>query len=159
MNESLKYVGFWKRVIASLVDTTLLGLISFTLLIGEYGFDYFESDEIFQPLGPFDFILNWIVPFIIYMLFWNYYQSTPGKMIFKAKIVDSKTGDKPSIVQFVIRYFSYIISLLLLFLGYIWVAFDKRKQGFHDKLAKTVVVQPKILEPEPVIFSESSEEE
>ena len=58
MNESLKYVGFWKRVIASLVDAALIGLIIFPLLIGEYGFDYFESDEIFQPLGPFDFILN-----------------------------------------------------------------------------------------------------
>ena len=43
MNESLKYVGFWKRVIASLVDAALIGLIIFPLLIGEYGFDYYEN--------------------------------------------------------------------------------------------------------------------
>jgi uncharacterized RDD family membrane protein YckC len=38
-----------------------------------------------------------------------------------------------------------------LFAGIIWVAFDRRKQGWHDKLADTVVVRKK--GPEPVSFS------
>ena len=38
------------------------------------------------------------------------------------------------------RYLSYIVSLLPLCLGFLWVARDARKQGFHDKIAKTVVL-------------------
>ena len=73
-------------------------------------------------------------------------------MIFKATIVDEKTGGKPSLGQLIIRYLGYFVSLVPLGLGYFWVAFDKKKQGFHDKLANTVVVQRKVIQPEPVEF-------
>jgi len=39
------------------------------------------------------------------------------------------------------------------FLGIFWVAFDKKKQGWHDKLAGTVVVKTKKTGPEPVAFN------
>jgi uncharacterized RDD family membrane protein YckC len=39
-----------------------------------------------------------------------------------------------------VRYLGYFVSALPLGLGFFWVAWDKRKQGFHDKLAKTVVI-------------------
>jgi len=71
-------------------------------------------------------------------------------MIFKATIVDAKTGGKPTLKQWIIRYLGYFVSLIPFGLGYFWVAFDKKKQGFHDKLAKTVVIQPKVIDPESV---------
>jgi uncharacterized RDD family membrane protein YckC len=55
--------------------------------------------------------------------------------------VDAKTGGKPSTGQFIGRYLCYYLSSLLLGLGFIWVAFDSRKQGWHDKLAGTLVVR------------------
>ena len=100
--------------------------------------------------GSFDFIINYVFPTIAVILLWKYYQATPGKMIFKATIVDARTGGKPSLRQLIIRYLGYIISTIPLCLGIFWVAFDKKKQGFHDKLANTVVVQPKVIESEPV---------
>ena len=100
--------------------------------------------------GSFDFIINYVFPTIAVILLWKYYQATPGKMIFKATIVDAKTGGKPSLRQLIIRYLGYIISTIPLGLGIFWVAFDKKKQGFHDKLANTVVVQLKVIESEPV---------
>jgi len=62
-------------------------------------------------------------------------------MIVRAKIVDARTGGKPSTGQLIGRYFGYYLSMIPLFLGFIWVAFDKRKQGWHDKLAGTVVIR------------------
>ena len=58
-----------------------------------------------------------------------------------ARAEDAKTGGKPSTGQFIGRYLCYYLSSLLLGLGFIWVAFDSRKQGWHDKLAGTLVVR------------------
>ena len=75
------------------------------------------------------------------LMFWAYKQATPGKMLFAHKIVDSKTFQPPTKIQFLKRICGYLISILPLFLGFIWIAFDKRKQSWHDKFAGTVVVK------------------
>ena len=148
MDNDLKYVGFWKRTVAGLVDTFLIILVIFPILIWVYGIEYLNNEH--MEKGSFDFIINYVFPTIAVILLWKYYQATPGKMIFKATIIDAKTGGKPSLRQLIIRYLGYIISTIPLGLGIFWVAFDKKKQGFHDKLANTVVVQPKVIESEPV---------
>ena len=148
MDNDLKYVGFWKRTVAVLVDTFLIILVTLPILIWVYGIEYLNNEH--MEKGSFDFIINYVFPTIAVILLWRYYQATPGKMIFKATIVDARTGGKPSLRQLIIRYLGYIISTIPLCLGIFWVAFDKKKQGFHDKLANTVVVQPKVIESEPV---------
>jgi hypothetical protein len=70
----------------------------------------------------------------------------------KAKIVDAKTGGKPSTGQLIGRYFAYFLSMLPLFLGFIWVAWDRKKQGLHDKLSGTVVIKRVKPKDEPVEF-------
>ena len=64
-------------------------------------------------------------------------------------------GAKPSTGQLIGRYFGYYVSTIPLFLGFVWVAFDPRKQGWHDKLAGTVVVREKHRAPEPVQVREA----
>ncbi len=49
-------------------------------------------------------------------------------------------GTSLGVAAAVVRYIGLIISCLVLFLGVIWVAFDARKQGWHDKIAGTFVV-------------------
>ena len=148
MDNDLKYVGFWKRTVAVLVDTFLIILVTLPILIWVYGIEYLNNEH--MEKGSFDFIINYVFPTIAVILLWKYYQATPGKMIFKATIVDAKTGGKPTLKQWIIRYLGYFVSLIPFGLGYFWVAFDKKKQGFHDKLAKTVVIQPKVIDPESV---------
>ena len=80
---------------------------------------------------------------VLVILFWAKKQATPGKMAVSAKIVDAKTGGKPSTKQCVGRYFAYILSFIPFGLGFLWVAFDPKKQSWHDKLAGTVVVKIK----------------
>lgn len=133
-----KYVGFWVRVGASCVDSFIVVMIITPLLYAIYGAQYFQGDQLVA--GPVDLLLNYIFPAIAVIVFWVYKSSTPGKMIFKAIIVDVQTGLKPSKKQLIGRYFAYYVSLIPLGLGFFWVIWDARKQGWHDKLAGTVVI-------------------
>jgi uncharacterized RDD family membrane protein YckC len=137
--ESLEYVGFWPRLGASLIDTVLLLAVTAPLLTWIYGAAYWDSDRLLH--GPAEFLVNWLLPAVAVVVFWIYRQATPGKMAVGARIVDAASGGRPSQRQLVIRYLGYYLSMLPLFLGFLWVAFDPRKQGWHDKLARTVVVR------------------
>jgi len=144
MNEQ-EYAGFWIRTGAALIDTILILIITLPILTAIYGTDYWAGESIF--LGFWDALLNYILPAIAVIVFWVYKSATPGKMATKLTIVDAKTGGKPSTGQFIGRYLGYYISMIPLFLGIIWVGIDKRKQGWHDKLAGTVVIRSNKTEP------------
>ncbi|MBQ4829794.1 RDD family protein [Alteromonas sp. MMG017] len=145
-----EYVGFWSRLGASLIDSVLIMAITLPLLHVVYGRDYLAAGAF--DMGALDFIISYIFPLVATILFWIYKSATPGKMVLKLKVVDAKTGQAPSIQQSIIRYVGYYISLLPLCLGFIWIAWDAKKQGWHDKLAGTVVIQPVNKGVEPVSF-------
>lgn len=134
-----EYVGFWSRVGATLIDTVILLVITLPLMYMLHGDSLWVSDE--TVLGFADVMLNYILPLIAVLLFWSYRSATPGKMAIKAIIVDANTGKKPTLTQYVIRYIGYIVSIIPLGLGVMWVGWDSRKQGWHDKLARTVVIR------------------
>ncbi len=150
----LEYAGFWRRFIANFIDGVLLAIIIWPILLAVYGWDYFTSTDLMA--GPIDFLLTWVFPTFAVILLWMYKQATPGKMAMSARIVDATTGKKPSTGQLIGRYFAYIPSTLALCLGFLWIAFDPKKQGWHDKLAGTVVVRPAKHGPEPVRFAAPS---
>jgi len=136
-----QYAGFWTRTLATLIDMIIL-FLSFALLIYLLYAD--KIDLVLDPSWRIDYIfINYILPFILVIAFWKLKNATPGKMLFKAEIVDATTFQVPSTRQYIIRNLAYIVSFIPLGLGFLWVAFDKRKQGFHDKLANTLVIQPR----------------
>jgi uncharacterized RDD family membrane protein YckC len=132
------YVGFWKRVLASLVDTIILLVAIMLVALAIYGGDYFHLSHEGRTTG-FDLLFQVVLPALAAILFWRYRGATPGKMLISAKIVDAKSFGPPATGQLIGRYFAYILSSFFL-LGFFWIAFDKRKQGWHDKLAGTVVI-------------------
>jgi uncharacterized RDD family membrane protein YckC len=151
MNDGeIEYVGFWPRVGASIIDGILLSIVSAPLLIWIYGWGYFTDAD--GPLihGTADILISHVFPAVAVIFFWLRRQATPGKMAVSARVVDARTGNTLTMWQAIGRYLGYIIAVLPLFIGIIWVAFDPRKQGWHDKLAGTVVVRPKHRGPEPV---------
>jgi len=151
--ENLEYAGFWIRVGATIIDSILLILLITPILTSIYGSSYWLSGEVVQ--GFWDFTFSWVFPAIAVIVFWFYKSATPGKMALKLKIVDASTGGKPSVGQLIIRYLGYYVSSIPLFLGLIWVGIDRRKQGWHDKLANTVVIRN--LQSEPVHFDGKTE--
>ena len=143
--ETQEYAGFWLRTGAAIIDSILVMIITTPLLTAIYGSGYWDVEA--YTLGFWDTLLTYLFPAIAIVLFWLYRSATPGKMALRLSIVDSKTGEKPSRGQFIVRYLGYYVSIIPLFLGLIWVGIDKRKQGFHDKLAGTVVIRNKKSEP------------
>ncbi len=150
--EELEYVGFWPRLGATLVDSLLIGIIIWPALMKIYGDAYWTTEQII--LGPADFLLSWVLPAIAVMAFWMVKQATPGKLLISAKIVDARTGGAPSTGQYIGRYLGYFVAILPLCIGLLWVAFDDRKQGWHDKLAGTVVIRPKDRSAKSVSFED-----
>lgn len=150
--DDFEYVGFWPRVGASIIDTVILMVLTSPLLVAIYGWTYFT--DINRPFiaGPADFLISWVLPAIGVILFWRYKQATPGKMAVAARVVDARTGNTLTVGQSIGRYLAYFVAMLPLFLGILWVAFDPRKQGWHDKLAGTVVIRPRQRGTEPVRF-------
>ena len=138
------YVGFWKRLLACIVDNVILLVIILIAALPFYGSEYFQLSHEGKTLA-FDTVFQVVLPTIAAILFWRYRGATPGKILVSARIVDAKTFGPPSIGQLIGRFFAYIVSILPLFFGFLWIAFDKRKQGFHDKLAGTVVIQDEDL--------------
>lgn len=137
--QTFSYVGFWARVWAALLDLLVFVFFTIPLLYAIHGRVYFKSDVTVR--GPVDFLNTFVLPSVFIVLFWILCSATPGKMAVSAKLVDAATGNRPKFRQYVIRYLGYYLSALPLGLGFLWVAFDARKQGWHDKLAGTVVIR------------------
>lgn len=139
--DDVEYVGFWVRVAASLIDTALILAVTLPILLAIYGRSYFAGASGQGLAGLVDFLVSWVAPALAAIAFWHYRQATPGKMVFSARVVDAKTGRTLTVAQSIGRYLGYFVSTIPFGLGLLWVAFDARKQGWHDKLAGTVVVR------------------
>ena len=148
MNDII-YIGFWKRFIGFLVNSLILALM--LAPVGHLMFTNIDSsaDSTDEQQGTIDQLnvmvhqssIEFAIAAAVFLLFWIFRNSEPGKMIFSAVIVDADSHHSPSKGQYLIRYLAYYISLLPLGLGFLWIAFDDRKQGWHDKIAGTVVIQ------------------
>ncbi len=137
--EDQKYAGFWIRFGATLIDLIIMTIVLYVPLTLIYGEEYWLGNQFIH--GFWDVFLSYVVPAVATIWFWLRFFGTPGKMVTKLKIVDAKTGNKMSLGQAIGRYFAYIPAILPLCLGLVWVGIDKKKQGWHDKLAGTVVVK------------------
>ena len=171
-NEELNYTGFDTRFLASIIDMFIMIIVIALFLFvlpwmdeGEsisthtqYSWSYLKSTGLTYyatPVFIIDFLINHVFPFLVVMLFWFYFLATLGKILFSVKIVDARTGNKPTILQFIIRYLGCFLSFMLFGLGFLWIIWDKKKQGWHDKLARTVVVDKR---KKSVYFEDKNED-
>jgi uncharacterized RDD family membrane protein YckC len=160
MNEPQQqhYVGFWLRFVAFLIDSVLATVVLVPVLSFFFGSGHkidlnlllsgstneqlqYLIRQTFSTTSTLQSLVQLVLAAVAIILFWISRSATPGKMAIGAEIVDARTGGKPTTGQFIGRYFAYYVSMLPLFLGFLWIAFDRRKQGWHDKLAGTVVVR------------------
>lgn len=140
MQNNNEYAGFWIRTAASLLDTIFLALLVYPLAAAA-GLTSSINNELGGALVTFGVLLNYVLPAAVIILFWVYKSATPGKLLLSLRILDADTGGQPSTKQFIGRYLAYYVSMIPLMIGFIWVGIDERKQGWHDKLASTVVVR------------------
>ena len=132
------YAGFWKRFAAALIDgliTTILGVIVGGFFEILYGYSTRTSAGAESLL-----IVGLLVGWIYFSSFESSNkQATLGKMALGVKVTDLK-GHRIGFGKASVRYFGKFLSTLVIFIGYIMVAFTKRKQGLHDIITSCLVV-------------------
>ena len=140
----IHYAGFWRRFVAICLDAILYILLSAPVMYLVIGHDYFYwlagNEEHLLEVSSLPFFLHKLAYFVIVFIFWITMSTTPGKLLMGCHIVDEKTLQPISRKQAIIRLAGYFVSALPFYLGFAWAAYDKRKQGLHDKLAKTLVL-------------------
>ena len=141
MVPEIEYVGFWARVLASIIDSICALMIIIPVILWVYGTEYLALVENKFVAGPVDLLVQYIFPAVAIIIFWLTRQATPGKMVIGAKVVDAATLGKLGVGQAILRYLGYYVSMIPLLLGLIWVGIDAKKQGWHDKIAGTLVIK------------------
>lgn len=152
------YGGFWRRMIAYVVDKLFIALLSiFILLITALLLKVLlpsRYEDIFNVSFPELFIKlavgYYLLGLFVHMLYFTYFHGTigqtPGKKVFGLRVINSY-GEEMSIPVAFLRWVGYIVSSVFVYIGFFWIAIDNRKQGWHDKIAGTLVIltdkQPK----------------
>ena len=147
--KDLRYAGFWVRLLALVIDAIIISIVFMPILTVIFPTREVFSNYYTQPGFRNTFVedpatsVRGFVFMIYAILMLNYYGATLGKRLLGIKVV-SENGKRPSILDLIIREsIGKFLSTIVLGLGFILAGFDKKKQGWHDKLAKTVVVYDK----------------
>jgi uncharacterized RDD family membrane protein YckC len=141
--------GFFSRSLAFTIDLFILiviqlvgsafvqAILGFFRLAGlvEYIKTILENSTYNLAIGA---IFTTLVVIGYYTFFWTLVGFTPGKAILGLKVA-RKNGSKVSFGRALVRFFAYWISAIPLFLGFFWVLWDSKRQGWHDKIAGTQV--------------------
>ncbi|WP_139492188.1 RDD family protein [Brevibacillus dissolubilis] len=137
---TVQYAGFWRRVGAYVVDGIILFIVGFIvgLLVGIVAAVGGLPPEFAAMLSN---LISAVVSAVYFAAFEaSEKQGTLGKQALGIKVTDLN-GNQISTGQAVGRYFSKILSGLILMIGYLMVGFTEKKQGLHDKICSTVVVK------------------
>lgn len=117
--EALIYprASFWERMGAAFLDVVLVSILG-------------------RLAGPF-----WFVVVLAYFAgMWTWKGTTVGGIVLNLKVV--RLDNQPvTITVGLVRALAAAFSIVVFFLGFLWIVWDKDKQGWHDKIAGTVVVR------------------
>lgn len=131
--------GFWKRLLAYLIDWVILIAISIIVLL--FGIVLLVAGGVPEVwAGPFGNLVGLLVGWIYYALFESSdWQATPGKRALDMKVVDME-GRRIGFWRATGRHFGKILSMLALLIGFVMIAFTREKQGLHDIMAGCLVI-------------------
>jgi uncharacterized RDD family membrane protein YckC len=146
-SQFIEYSGFWQRVVASLIDGIMVPIIAVLLIISVVIF--LEIFNLANNLNPgyiivsafesnvFNIIINWLY---FTLLESSKKQATFGKMAMGIVVTDLH-GNRIGFGRANKRHWSKILSLIILGIGFLMVAFTRKKQGLHDMIAGTLIVK------------------
>ncbi len=126
------------RGFAYMIDELLISLL-FAIIFWEK-FSVQNSPEAMIYLSQSLFFYVLVVKTLYQTLFVWLYGATLGKMAMKIRVVESGYFDNPTLLQALNRAVVRNISEMLFYLGFLWAFFDPLRQAWHDKSAKTLVV-------------------
>lgn len=142
------YGGFWIRLVAYIIDSIIVSIPIFViafilgLIIGISSSA--NGNQNSSAATSAASILGDVIGLAISIGYFSYFWgvgSTLGMRLFHLRVADANTGAPIGFGRALLRYLGFFISAIVCYIGLIWAAFDSRKQGWHDKIASTVVLQ------------------
>jgi uncharacterized RDD family membrane protein YckC len=145
------YAGFWARAAARIIDLVLiLGTFNLIYLADRLGADAGwwtgsglgegDTGDGFSPSNVLRGLFFLGFPIFYYVYLHGSCGQTFGKMALKIKVIN-EDGTPLDYRKAFLRWLGYFLCDLTFNIGYLWVAFDSRKQGLHDKVCKTLVIK------------------
>ncbi|MXP66000.1 RDD family protein [Roseomonas sp. M0104] len=136
-----RYAGFGRRLLAQIVDGLLFGMLALLLEVAQGVIHALQGLPVEEGSSLGGELMVQVIVGLAVLLFWASRLATPGKLLLGLRIVDARTGGRPSFPRMLARYLGYILSTLPLCLGYLWMLWDSHRQCWHDKLGGTVVLR------------------
>lgn len=136
--EEIRLASIGKRSLAFFIDEMLLSML---LMVAMW--DAFANAQTLEALVGItnSFVLEYIALKIIYQSFFiMQYGASLGKIAMKIRVIEIATLDNPNVLVALNRAIFRVVSEMLFYLGFLWALFDPSRQGWHDKTAKTLVV-------------------
>jgi len=137
------YAGFWIRFLANLIDTVVLILPTGLLTLIEVLNPTANLSDSPSTVEGWAFELARLIAVLITAVYcvicWSR-GGTLGMRLLGLAVVHAETGARIGVVRAIVRYVGYVFGALFCYLGWLWVALDPYKQGWHDRLANTIVV-------------------
>ena len=136
--ENLTLASIAKRATAFVIDELLLSLLVIIAL-----WDQFENAKDMQELiyVTNSFVLEYMFLKIIYQAFFvMQYGASIGKLMMKIKVIEIRTLTSPNVLSSLNRAIFRILSEMFFYLGFLWGMMQTERQTWHDKTAKTLVV-------------------
>ena len=136
--EGITLAPMKKRAMAFFIDEMLL---SFLLIIALWdSFSVSKSVEDMIVLTN-TFVLEYMAMKVIYQGFFvMQYGASLGKLAVKIRVIEIKTLEYPNVVSSLNRAIIRVVSEMFFYLGFLWGMMDPARQTWHDKSAKTLVV-------------------
>jgi uncharacterized RDD family membrane protein YckC len=137
-SEGMSLAPIKKRAAAFFIDEMLLSL----LLIIALSDSFFEAKTVEEMIILTNkFVLEYMAMKVFYQAFFvMQYGATLGKLIMKIRVVEIKTLQTPNVIVALNRSIVRVVSEMLFYLGFLWGVMDPARQTWHDKSAKTLVV-------------------
>lgn len=136
--ENLTLASYLPRIVAFAIDELVISIL-FSIVVWEDISQLATQEQIFLFINSN--ILQIISLKILYHSFFIFmYGATLGKIFVKIRVISIDLLDNPSLINSFFRAVVRVFSESLLFLGYFWAFFDRKKQTWHDKMARTLVV-------------------
>ncbi len=147
-----RFGGFWRRLWAYMVDKFILYLISLILFLigliamglgGVSPWSIVMTGDLPRGMGLF-MALYLMTALLMDMVYYIWFHGTVGQTLGKRLLglrVIRISGEKMTLGIAFLRWVGSLVSGIFFFLGFLWIAFDGRKQGWHDKIAATLVVR------------------
>ena len=119
--------GFWIRLLAWVIDAAII-------TGGDAAIELAMDDAVVTAIVE-------LVAGVAYTIgFWLVAAATPGKMILGLRIVMAD-GRRLQPGAALVRYVGTYISAILIFIGYLMIAFRADKRALHDLIAGTMVIR------------------